>query len=215
MIDVQQATSGTGATIDADALLQASRRVDWRFLLPDPTLGQVAYIGPARGAHPESLRLFSAALTLLDTPAAPAARAQHYDVVVLNAPSREALRGAAKLAKPGGFLYIEAKGLLWPKHWRPGRSSAGSPRLRHAANYIAALGQLGFGECSAHWHWPNFEACTRIIPLDDSAALIHAFQRERNGMAARLQTALGAALVRSGLLARIVPSFSVVARRLH
>jgi hypothetical protein len=34
-------------------------------------------------------------------------------------------------------------------------------------------------------------------------------------MAARLQTALGAALVRSGLLARIVPSFSVVARRLY
>ncbi len=129
-------------------------------------------------------------------------------------PSREALRGAAELLKPGGFLYIEAKGLLWPKHWRlRRRPRATSPRLRHAADYIAALSQLGFGECSAHWHWPNFEACTRLIPLDDPAALMHAFQRERNSVAARLQTAAGAALVRSGLLARIVPSFSVVARK--
>ena len=29
-----------------DELLQRSRRVDWRFLLPDPRLGNVVYFGP-------------------------------------------------------------------------------------------------------------------------------------------------------------------------
>src|ERR1044071_531014 len=70
-----------GAPLDADVLLQASRRVDWRFLLPDPNLGRVAYFGPARGALLESLRLFSAALALGE--AASSGGAQH-DLVVIH-----------------------------------------------------------------------------------------------------------------------------------
>lgn len=41
-----------------DMLLQASRRVDWRFLLPNPALGRVAYVGPVDSEHAASLRLF-------------------------------------------------------------------------------------------------------------------------------------------------------------
>ncbi len=53
---------------DCDRLLPASRRLDWRFLLPNPELRNVLYVGPAHGALWESLRLFSASLTVVDEP---------------------------------------------------------------------------------------------------------------------------------------------------
>jgi hypothetical protein len=46
-----------------DALLQASRRVDWRFLPAEPELGRVAYLGSDDPELVESLRLFSAGFT--------------------------------------------------------------------------------------------------------------------------------------------------------
>src|SRR5262245_45109298 len=93
------------AELDGDALLQASRRVDWRFLLPDPNLGQVAYLGPAHGALPESLRLFSTTLVLGEAAGAAGAR---YDLVVIHNPTLDGLRRAAALVRRGGYLYIEA-----------------------------------------------------------------------------------------------------------
>ena len=61
----QHAANNPPAALDADALLQASRRVDWRFLLPDPNLGRVAYLGPRRGALLDSLLLASVYVELL------------------------------------------------------------------------------------------------------------------------------------------------------
>jgi hypothetical protein len=191
---------------DADALLQASRRVDWRFLLPDPNLGWVAYIGPTRGAHIESLRLFSQALTLVDPAAAPAA--SQFDVVVASSPSRDALRRAAELIRPGGFLYVEAFG-PFRRRRRTGRGRG----LRFAADYVAAIERLGLAEATAYWHWPNFETCAEIVPLAHQDALLVAFSRRRSGAGARLKSAAGRALLRSGLFARLVPCFSIVARK--
>src|SRR5258705_4072811 len=91
-------SSVQAAPLDADALLQASCRVDWRFLLPDPNLGHVAFLGPARGPLIESLRLFSAALAANDA----AGQDGLYDVVVAIAPTYAALRRAATLLRPGG-----------------------------------------------------------------------------------------------------------------
>jgi hypothetical protein len=190
--------------LDADALLQASRRVDWRFLLPDPNLRQVAYIGQPRGTLVDSLRLFSAALTLAE-PASAGLSAQ-YDVVVASRPSLGELGRSASLLKPGGFLYVEAYGpfsLRW-------RRSGG---LRFAADYVGAVERLGLVEAEAYWHWPNFESCAEIVPLSDRDALRLAFGRRRSGTGARLKSALGRVLLRSGLFARLVPCFSIVARK--
>ena len=49
--------------VSHDALLQASRRVDWRFLLPEAELGRVACIGETDPDLVRSLRLFSSELT--------------------------------------------------------------------------------------------------------------------------------------------------------
>jgi hypothetical protein len=195
------------AQLDTDALLQASRRVDWRFLLPDPNLGQVAYLGPARGALLDSLRLFSASLAI--GVAAGEGGAQ-YDLVVTSAPSLDGLRRAAELVRPGGFLYVEAYGPLYRRRLRRGPSRW--PRF--AADYVAAVERLGLVEAVAHWHWPNFEACAEIVPLADPDALLLALARRRSGAGARLKSLFGRLLLRSGLFARLAPCFSVVARRI-
>jgi len=204
--DERRDADEAAARTHSDALLQASRRVDWRFLLPNPDLGQVVYIGSARGALPESLRLFSASLTVLETPRARGDTVQ-YDVVVASGPSYPTLRQMARLVRPGGFLYVEAHRRLWPG--RP--SSVKVPQLRCAADYIAVVERLGFVEARAYWHWQNFESCNEIIPLDDRAALLHAFTRRRSDRVTRLKSALGRWLVQVGVFARLVPCFSVVA----
>ena len=193
----------TAAPLDADALLQASRRVDWRFLLPDPNLGYVAYLGPAQDALAVSLRLFSAALTLVD--AGPGPSGVEYDVVVARSPSLPALRRAAGLVRPGGFLYVEAYG--------PFKRRRAASGLRFAADHIAAVERLGLADAVAYWHWPNFDACAEIVPLGDRDALRLAFARRRSGAGARLKSALGRALLASGLFARLAPCYSIVARK--
>ena len=190
---------------DPDAMLQASRRVDWRFLLPNPNLGWVAYIGPAHGSLIESLRLFSLALTIVDPAGVPTSA--RFDGVVVATPSRAVLRQAAGLIKPGGFLYVEARGPL------KRNKGAQQGSIRFAADYVALLNQLGLVGATAYWHWPNFEACAEIVPLADRAALQLAFARRRSGTGARIKSALGHVLLQSGLFTRLAPYFSVVAQK--
>lgn len=201
----------SGERLHSDAMLQASRRLDWRFLLPTPDLRHVAYLGPAHGGLLESLRLFSTALHIVDSSAGEHTTAG-YDVVVASDPSFAALQRAAELIKPGGFLYVEAYG--WPGRIRrrlsAGRLHVRGPRLRSAAGYVAAARRLGLTEIEAYWHWPNFEACTEIIPLGDPTALVLALARRRG---AQFALAIGGWLVRSGLLERMAPYFSIVARK--
>jgi SAM-dependent methyltransferase len=175
--------------------------VDWRFLLPDPNLGQVAYIGPAHGSLPESLRRFSAALTLGDDAPAHDDHPAQFDIVVAQMPSRERLREAVALVRPNGFLYVEVRQRWAWSGWR-------SP-----AALASVLRQCGFVEVEAYWHWPNFDACAEIVPLGNPAAVRHALGRRRSGRAARVKSALGRALSQLGLLARLVPCFSIVARK--
>jgi hypothetical protein len=203
----------SAAELHSDALLQASRRLDWRFLLPDPTLGQVAYSGPGRGALLASLRLFSASLAVLDPAAADGAQTQ-YDLVVASAPAYPALVRAAAPVRPGGFLYVEIYRPFRLLRRRARGAAARAPQLRDAADYVAVIERQGFGEVAAYWHWPNFETCAEIVPLDDRAAVLLAFARRRSGAMARVKSAFGRGLVRSGLLAWAVPCFSVVGRKL-
>jgi hypothetical protein len=195
--DGQLETSRLHTPAQSDALLQASRRVDWRFLLPDPNLGEVAYLGPAHGSLLESLRLFSAALTVIEVTTLHDRQPAQFDVVVMNAPSDERVKQGAALVRPEGFLYVEVR-----RRW--GRSPA---------DYVSAIRRLGFAEVEAYWHWPNFEACAEIVPLGDPVAVLHALGRRRSGVAARLKSAVGRWLLQSGLLVRVIPCFSMVAHK--
>lgn len=177
----------------SDALFQASRRVDWRFLFPDPTLRRVAYIGPTRGNLLESLRQFSSSVKVLELPDTTEAV---YDVVVARDLSRELLRAAGRSVRPGGFLYAEIAGLG-----------------RFPGRYVSAVKQAGLTNIRVYWPWPNFEACTRIIPLDDPAVLIYALTKGRTGLISRAEAALVRWLHRTGVLRLAIWRFSLVAQR--
>ncbi len=209
LVDGESGTVGPGSQMHADALLQASRRVDWRFLLPDPTLRQVAYVGPPRETLLKSLRLFSASLTVVDRSAwaDPSAPRIQYSVVVVVDPTVATLQHAIKLLRPGGWLYVEAYG-IWSH-----RGTLRIRQLRSARDYVNVLKQLGLQEIEAYWVWPNFESCAELIPLGDQAALLHALARHQSSPRARLMSIVGRWLLRSGLLGQVVPCFSVVAHQ--
>ncbi|MEP0762273.1 MAG: hypothetical protein HRF48_05990, partial [Chloroflexota bacterium] len=53
---VADAVANAVAALPPADLRQAIRRLDWRFLLPDPALGRVACLGRAEGSLAEALR---------------------------------------------------------------------------------------------------------------------------------------------------------------
>lgn len=194
-------------------LLQKSRQLDWRFLLPDPRLGDVACLGTQRSGVQELLQLFSKSVTVIGKRPRPCAT---YDLVVANSPTYETLQWTTKLVRPGGSLYVEAYGGCRKAY--SGRligflSHSTRPRLCCAADYVAALGQLGFDEVTAHWHWPNFERCQEIVPLGHNEAMLLFLSRRRGSTAGLLKASLARCLLRMRLLEHVLACFSLVARR--
>jgi len=172
----------------------AIRRLDWRFLLPDPSLGRVIYLGQAQSDLLTALRASAVALTVADS-AVPGQGAT-FDTAVLVNPSPHDLLMAAALLRPGGWLYAEVKGA-------PG-----------AARRLARrLPQAGFAAVQQHWHWPDFVRCTRILPLADAGALTFGLLKGRGGAQGRALALLVGGLARSGALLWLARSISLVAQR--
>lgn len=198
------------APLSPDALLQASRRLDWRFLLPDPELGQIAYAGQQATALVEALGLFSASLTRL-TPQVLAGRIfEPFDLVVVHAAPYKDLERAAGFVRPGGHIYIEAYSFFAPllsigagrRGWRARFSGAAT-----TGRLAAQLSRLGFNEVKGYIHVPDFEACTRILPLGEPGTMGYLASAVPN----RSQS--GWKRLLSPLLARFYPCFSLIARR--
>ena len=80
-------------------------------------------------------------------------------------------------------------------------------------DYLAAMRRLGYADAQAHCHWPDFENCRQIVPLEDPAAVQLALARSANKLKTRLRASFGRALLRAGLFSRLVPCFSIVAQR--
>lgn len=183
-----------------DARLQASRRLDWRFLLPDPALDRVLYMGPRRGSLAEALEKLSGSLTYAGDHLAGIAP-DAFDVVVTCDPSIDHLRRAVPALRTGGALYVEID------RRRVGRRTARGADSRAVR---AELDRLGLTTTSIAWHWPDFDACTRIVPLDRPEAFAAALQFGRRGALVR---ALARAFLAAGLFERFLPSLSIVAQR--
>ena len=198
------------APLSPDALLQASRRLDWRFLLPDPNLGQVAYAGQRADSLVEALGLFSESLILL-TPQILAGRTLgQFSLVAVHAAPLKDLQRAAGFVRPGGHIYVEAYSIFAPllsigagrTKWSARPSSAATP-----GRLAARLSRLGFTEVKGYIHVPDFEACTRILPLGEPGAMGYLASSVPN----RSQS--GWKKLLSPLLARFYPCFSLIARR--
>ncbi len=203
-----------------DERLQQVRRVDWRFLLPNPNLGQVLYIAPeppgGQDEHRQALGLFSQELTVAPSWQAAVGAGRQYSVVVVSLPKRECLPAVASLVQPGGHLYLENRGPLaflrerdagiTPWHCR-GSDVGGPFRL------VRELEKLGLEEVRAHWHWPNFRACTRLIPLDGPEGILVALGLWEATAGERVKAALVRILFRTGGIRFLMTSYSVIARR--
>lgn len=205
-----------GAVQDG-SLLSTSRRIDWRFLLPEPALGRVLCVEPIADGLREALRVFGTSLT----PVNPgndgnSLRRGVYDLVVACNPSHADLARMAGSVKPGGFIFLEAYGLAARFAGARGPIASHNTTQRTFAwplTYSRALETLEFAEIQVHWHWPNFDSCKMMIPLGDTAAVRLALDRGGQGLKAGLRKGLGRLLLWSGLLPWTVPCFSVLARR--
>jgi hypothetical protein len=186
--------------VNHDALLLASRRVDWRFLLPEPDLGRVACIGVCDDELLESLRLLSAELVTSPSVRGGQPHAPH-DLVVLRNPGEQDLEAANSLLRPGGWLYLEVE-----KSIRRPRALA----YRSARGYAQALRRRGFIDVGTYVHWPDFTSCRAIVPLDDAAAVRHGVRRARPNHL--LFTHLAPVLAGIRQLALFVPCSSVLGR---
>lgn len=182
----------------SDDRLQASRRLDWRFLLPEPALDRVLYFGPSSSPLAESLQSFSSSLTVAG---ASPVESGAFTVVVACNPSRETLGRAADALGAGGALYVELDR----------RTAAMRFARKLAPGAVRAdIARLGVRSTSLAWHWPDFDSCTRIVPLDRHAALARAMQTGVRGATMRT---FASALVRPRLVARWARSLSIVAQR--
>jgi hypothetical protein len=196
-----------------------ARRLDWRFLLPNPTLHRVAYLGSGEESLLGALRRFSDSLSVLtstDGRNFTNGRPLAFDLIVVNSSSPPIIKAVSSFLAPGGYLYWEiGRRVRFPSFRNP--TSNGEqrklpvPRLR--GNHAEFLGQLGFSDVQLHWHHPDFDHCRQIIPLRDRRAVEYALARDSVGFRRRVGLAAARYLNRSGLLARVVPCISMVARK--
>ena len=188
-----------------DRQILTIRRLDWRFLLPDPRLENVACIGTPAADLIAALEAFSSRFTnLADVNSAAKRIAEpRFDVLVASRAKQAEIEAALPLLKPGGFLY-----------WEVERSNVtGVAKFCSIYSYRKHLKKLKLGDIQIHWHRPNFVACKEIIPLENSSALNFAFAKGHVGLKGRVKEFGGKLLKISGLLAFVVPCFSIVAKK--
>lgn len=167
------------------------RRADWRFLLPDPSLGRVACAGPPDEALLEALRNVTPAVTVLGATGMDPGDA--HDVVVVDAASPRRLEGMRAHLRPGGHVYAETSG-------------------RRARACAKALRAQGFGEIGIHWLWPSAAACKELIPLGEPTAARAALDRRDPGARLRLRARAAGRLLALGRLDLLVPHAAVIGR---
>ena len=218
-----------GGAVMRDELLCAVRRIDWRFLMRNPTLGHVALLGDDDPELVRALRWFSASLSLLDLNwNFPSGQAPRFDQVVLRSRRASNVSAAAALVEPGGVLYweIERGG---PVHdWRAlimdlmgGTLHHVRLRRRGPSTYVPSsltairrrFERAGFEDVRWHWHRPGFRDALDIVPLQNDAVLDHIFGKHHGGAQGRIKRNLGSVLRKLGLLHVLVPCLSVMATK--
>ena len=182
-----------------DRDLQIARRLDWRYLLPDPRLREVTLIGRPEGILFEALQRFSEKLTVIPRSAR---RTQttpgNSDVAVVRSNEPGAVALASSALRTGGYLYWE----LGASRWRL------SPR-----SCLGALRKHGFDEIEVYWCRPNFDKCMEMIPLRESSALAFALSRRFGGKRRSMLQVAGHLLASTEIPARLMLCRSVVARK--
>jgi hypothetical protein len=186
-------------------------RADFRFLLPSPDLGDVAYHGPSNEPLIRALRAVSSSVTELSDLNSASKLGFGFDVVVLRAPVQRQFDLALRLIKPNGFLYLELYGT---GAWLGRRPDA---TFRHCllASFLSPsqLVDSGVDYAEAYWCVPDADGCRQFIPLFEQTALEYTLARPRSALLSRVLAAFAQAAVRLRLFPRLVPSYVVLAHK--
>lgn len=177
--------------VNPDDLLPLSRRIDWRFLLPDPALDRVSYAGPDDTLLARALREFSGTLVT---------GGASVDVAVLVDPSPWAFSQALATARS---FYIEFH--------RPTLASVAKQWIQ-TGRCLRLARAAGF-DSEAYWHHPNFDASNRIIPLSAPGPLLHVVAKNGGGVKALMRNAGVLSIISSRVLMSTVPCLSIAGYR--
>lgn len=181
---------------DRASALRTIRRLDWRFLLPDPRLERAALFGATQDSLAEALLRHVAELDLVGQGTGTGGE---YPLVVVSGGRLRMVRAAASLLAPGGHLY-----------WELPRRRAARP-----AAPVGALRSEGFDEIRAYWAMPHVERCTRYVPLTSPTEASRVLTRSGRATGVR-GPAVGAVVRlagRLGLLPWLLPSVCLIARK--
>lgn len=215
-VDESPASISNGGRRKPDPTAQTTRRLDWRFLLPDPDLRRVIYFGPGSDRLLESLRRLAAFVEVGGSPApedCPHAPGS-FDLSVLQGDCHRSVERASQLLRGQGMLYWElGRAPLIPS--RQGSRTRGSilHRLRARHRYRSLLQSQGFEDIRTYWHHPNFEECRQIIPAGEPKLFTYRLSQAgsiRSHLAKRTFAWLAC---RTGLVGHLAPSVSVIAQK--
>lgn len=194
-----------------DQHLQVARRLDWRFLLPEPQLRRVAYFGPADTALAQALALFSEAFTPFSTAEAAARATEKFDLGVAIAPTLAQLQIVEQVLRPSGCLYIEIRS-AW-ESLEDRKRPSWPQSFVGISSYLAQVRRLGFAEVAAYWHRPSFEKSLQIIPLHDERVMEFIDSQRASDLLSQIKFATGKSLLKTRWLLRLFQSISIVASR--
>ncbi len=179
------------------------RRIDWRFLLPCPSVRSVIYAGITDEDLLRALHLMADDVVPVASPAdwsrVPEGSA---DLVVLVQPLRHDFRAAARAVRPGGWVYGQH---------RARARRAGAPRT--LLGWERAFRTIGLAQIAVYWHAPDFASCSRIVPVGSPSVVRDTLSRHRNVRFGQVKAVLGRLAMSLALFSAVVPEGSIVGRR--
>ena len=191
------------------------RRIDWRFLLPEPGLYSVGYIGSGKDSLWAALQRVSRSLAMIPRSAEtllPDPEGTLFDVVVVQSHSFSDLEQGITLLKPNGWLYWEIN-RRQPESGGRTADSNSVHRMRKPKELIKALQRRGFCEAELYWHRPDFNTCKELVSLRNGAPLGFLVGQFAETGVPRLVSRVARGLVLQGFFPSVFRCLSVVARK--
>lgn len=192
--------------------LECVRRADWRFLLPEELPRDVAFVGDPPDAVCDALSMVCERVTVVRPRDGRPAGVPSFRMVVVQHAQRAALELGSALLEPGGWLYCEVDRRL-PQHRHAGTGNGRSRAPALPADYAKRLRASGLIDISTNWHYPDFDRCRCLVPLPDAGAGVRHLRRDSRSSALRLLEVALRLPFTAGLLPRVLPCVSLLARK--
>jgi hypothetical protein len=145
------------AATSAEEASRLTRRLDWRFLLPEPRLRRVIYAGESTSSLARALEALSESVSFAGLHGDPCGEA---DLVVAQSVGRQDLERVMPRLVSGGWLYWELK-------------AGQSP----SAADLDWLARWGVSQVRTFCNLPDFEDRRWIVPLDHSGGFAMLLKR--------------------------------------